>query len=223
MCAQEGEDKAATAKDEGPLAKEVKILMAENGGRQAKFEAAEVVVKQVCAARVSTFHFFLLFWPKTPPPPPPQKKYDTPPHSTAGVQRMPQLRRAGGRAPLRPAARGPQALPPPARCARLTPPSIALSLACCGPAGEWMADKHSPTPSSTLPFPPLRAGAYVPFTHSHPALRMHAGVPVKPMLAKAQDSFQEVLKRMQGLHFTMEYKYDGERAQVRRRTSPPSR
>lgn len=38
---------------------------------------------------------------------------------------------------------------------------------------------------------------------------------MKPMLAKAQDSFQEVLKRMQGLHFTMEYKYDGERAQVR--------
>ena len=44
--------------------------------------------------------------------------------------------------------------------------------------------------------------------------RLAPGVPVKPMLAKAQDSFKEVLKRMQGLHFTMEYKYDGERAQV---------
>ena len=44
--------------------------------------------------------------------------------------------------------------------------------------------------------------------------RLQPGVPVKPMLAKAQDSFQEILRRMAGLHFTMEYKYDGERAQV---------
>jgi DNA ligase-1 len=53
-----------------------------------------------------------------------------------------------------------------------------------------------------------------PLPHVLQTCRLAPGVPVKPMLAKAQDSFQEVLKRMQGLHFTMEYKYDGERAQV---------
>lgn len=44
---QKEEGEGATAAYEGPLAKEVKILMADNSGRQAKFEAAEVVVKQV--------------------------------------------------------------------------------------------------------------------------------------------------------------------------------
>jgi len=53
-----------------------------------------------------------------------------------------------------------------------------------------------------------------PLPHVLQTCRLAPGVPVKPMLAKAQDSFKEVLRRMQGLHFTMEYKYDGERAQV---------
>jgi len=53
-----------------------------------------------------------------------------------------------------------------------------------------------------------------PLPHVLQTCRLAPGVPVKPMLAKAQDSFQDVLRRMQGLHFTMEYKYDGERAQV---------
>lgn len=53
-----------------------------------------------------------------------------------------------------------------------------------------------------------------PLTDVLRSCRLSPGVPVKPMLAKPQDSFQEVLRRMQGLHFTMEYKYDGERAQV---------
>ncbi|GFR47278.1 hypothetical protein Agub_g8965 [Astrephomene gubernaculifera] len=40
------------------------------------------------------------------------------------------------------------------------------------------------------------------------------GVPVKPMLAKATNSVGEVLEKFTDSEFTVEYKYDGERAQV---------
>jgi DNA ligase-1 len=40
------------------------------------------------------------------------------------------------------------------------------------------------------------------------------GLPVAPMLAKPQKKITEVLQRLSGMAFTMEYKYDGERAQV---------
>jgi hypothetical protein len=42
-----GEGQEGEYQHQGPLEKEVKALMAANSGRQAKFEAAEVVVKQV--------------------------------------------------------------------------------------------------------------------------------------------------------------------------------
>lgn len=44
--------------------------------------------------------------------------------------------------------------------------------------------------------------------------KLQNGIPVAPMLAKPSKEINEVLKRLSGLAFTMEYKYDGERAQV---------
>ncbi|XP_024637551.2 DNA ligase 1 isoform X2 [Medicago truncatula] len=40
------------------------------------------------------------------------------------------------------------------------------------------------------------------------------GVPVGPMLSKATKSVSEILNKFQGVEFTCEYKYDGERAQI---------
>jgi len=54
----------------------------------------------------------------------------------------------------------------------------------------------------------------VPLPELHKYCTLMPGIPVGPMLAKPTKSVQDVLKRLNGLRFTCEYKYDGERAQV---------
>jgi DNA ligase-1 len=60
----------------------------------------------------------------------------------------------------------------------------------------------------------LDAGLKVPLEMLHKSCSLTPGIPVAPMLAKPTKSIQEVLTRLNGLRFTCEYKYDGERAQV---------
>ncbi|CAI7730721.1 unnamed protein product, partial [Closterium sp. NIES-53] len=45
------------------------------------------------------------------------------------------------------------------------------------------------------------------------ACQFTLGVPVGPMLAKPTRGISEILDKLQGLTFTCEYKYDGERTQ----------
>lgn len=60
----------------------------------------------------------------------------------------------------------------------------------------------------------LDAALSVPLQEMYKTCTLTPGCPVTPMLAKPTKSIQEVLKRLNGLRFTCEFKYDGERAQV---------
>lgn len=53
-----------------------------------------------------------------------------------------------------------------------------------------------------------------PLYELHKQCKLSTGIPVAPMLAKPSKKVSDVLKRLEGQLFTMEYKYDGERAQV---------
>lgn len=69
---------------------------------------------------------------------------------------------------------------------------------------------------SQLPSYEMVIGALI--EHGIEELHKHCvltpGIPIKVMLAKPTKGIAEILKRFAGIRFTLEYKYDGERAQI---------
>ncbi len=99
--------------------------------------------------------------------------------------------------------------------------NVSGSDVCVGIALPGVPNPHL-TRTSHFP-PPQEVPSYdclLDALLSHPLHELHRhcaltpGVPVGPMLAKPTKSVRDVLKRLDGMRFTLEYKYDGERAQV---------
>jgi ATP-dependent DNA ligase len=70
---------------------------------------------------------------------------------------------------------------------------------------------YSELPNFEIMLPSLLNGGLIGALE---ACSLTGGVPVAPMLAKPTKGVREVLDRFEGVSFTCEYKYDGERAQV---------
>lgn len=77
---------------------------------------------------------------------------------------------------------------------------------------SWYSSTGSELPSYDLVIPALTEFGVGSLREK---CQLTPGVPLKPMLAKPTKAIGEVLDRFENKKFTCEYKYDGERAQVR--------